>query len=77
MGTTWKCSLKKKKKKKNRKKTKSTDQHSKIPTLHLWMNRENLYPDLNFTVENKIHSAFTCPKLTIETLEQGVKYVKN
>ena len=41
------------------------------------MNREKLYPDLNFTVENKIQSAFTCPKLTIETLEQGVKYAKN
>ena len=68
---------KKKKKKENRKKTKSTDQHSKIPTLHPWMNKEKLYPDLNFTVENKIQSAFTCPKLTIETLEQGVKHVKN
>ena len=30
------------------------DQHSKIAILNVWMNGERLYPNLSFTVENKI-----------------------
>ena len=29
------------------------------------------------TIENAIRLAFTCPKLPIETLEQGEKYVQS
>ena len=30
------------------------DQHFKIQILNLWMNWENLLPNLSFTVENKM-----------------------
>ena len=42
----------------------------------LWVNRSglvNFYVSQNFITQ----PAFTCPKLTIETLEQGVKYVQS
>ena len=32
----------------------SPDQHFKIQMLNLWMSWENLCPNLNFAVENKI-----------------------
>ena len=34
--------------------------------------------NFKYQYDNKtIQPAFTCPKLTIETLEQGVKYVQS
>ena len=33
------------------------DQHFKIPMLILWMSWENVYPNLSFTVENKMHNS--------------------
>ena len=33
------------------------DQHFKIQMLNLWMSWENLCPNLNFTVENKMRNS--------------------
>ena len=39
--------------------------------------KEMLATELHFQLVLIIQSAFTCSKLTIETLEQGVKYVQS
>ena len=37
-----------------------------IPILHLWMNWEKLYPNLNFTVENKMGNFHEIRLLTFQ-----------
>ena len=37
---------------------------------------QNIYPWILNQIQNS-QSAFTCSKLTIDTLEQGVKYVQS
>ena len=38
---------------------------------------EHLWRNLNKTIHNSLQPAITCSKLTIETVEQGVKYVQS
>ena len=45
-------------------------------TCYSWSLTAKLMSDITL-VQNETQSAFTCSKLTIETLEQGVKYVQS
>ena len=46
------------------------DKSQETATTKVWMWNQNLGNSVS-------QSAFTCAKLTIETLEQGVKYVQS
>ena len=44
---------------------------------HVKQNLRNLSKEIRITKQSLVLSAITCPKLTIEKLEQGKKYVQS